>query len=332
MEPGYCEACKINRAYISKEDDHPGLPSYELCGECCKRLENFALRPLEWFNLKAIHGNADLLDPYDIDTGEALHPEMDVSDANDFPHPSLEEVKDDVERLMDYAIVQPFDRLDDAFLCLQKLDKTEILKSVSKRLDRKYTLQRRLLMIVGHGVGVFAADWVREYWKKNLKSDYRGFAVALAQCLPFDEAFREIMDAVKKANESVEVNLELLGHFEQPAVLDWIETMTDQIKEKNYNAWGELASLSKLDWARTKKWLDAGQPLSSIALEALLCCTTTDPDVPFPFIGSRPAKLFNPQKIEVMARALSNYAEKDPSPDVQQCVEMIIGNLFDVVE
>lgn len=60
----------------------------------CKRLENCALRPFAYFNLKAIHGQTDLLhyDLYNMDTGEALEPEIDVLNAQRFSFSHLEDV------------------------------------------------------------------------------------------------------------------------------------------------------------------------------------------------------------------------------------------------
>ncbi len=74
-----CESCKANKATIDEFFDENEIP-YRLCWSCRKRLVNYALRPLELFNLVAIHGHAYYLhdDFYDHDTGVATQPEIAV--------------------------------------------------------------------------------------------------------------------------------------------------------------------------------------------------------------------------------------------------------------
>jgi hypothetical protein len=51
----YCQATKTEPAEVEVESHSPDGP-YRLCKVAADRLKSLSLRPLEWFNLAAIHG------------------------------------------------------------------------------------------------------------------------------------------------------------------------------------------------------------------------------------------------------------------------------------
>ena len=55
--------------------------------------------------------------------------------------------------------------------------------------------------------------------------------------------------------------------------LDWIEKNTHRMTNISSN-WGHVAASSYFTWERAEKWLACGRPLSLIALDSLLFCTT----------------------------------------------------------
>ena len=104
-----CQSCNIRKIevdYLVNEGQNP----FRLCFSCHDRLVNKALRPLEFFNLTAIHGHSYYLhdDFYDYDTGQATQPDIEVIDAEKFPFPDFEQVKSDLNKLIDYSFVQYF--------------------------------------------------------------------------------------------------------------------------------------------------------------------------------------------------------------------------------
>ena len=83
-----CESCNSKDVEIDEPAAHGNSP-YHLCRDCHRRLLNRSLRPIEFFNLVAIHGHDALLhdDLYD-DTGKAEQPNETVINADKFPFPN----------------------------------------------------------------------------------------------------------------------------------------------------------------------------------------------------------------------------------------------------
>src|SRR5689334_13173646 len=102
-----CEACQSALIHSAVDDDDPEQP-YLVCASCERRLRARSLRPLEWFNLAAVHGPYKYLlhsDFYDHD-GIAEQPQGFVERPERFPAPSLFSVQDNLERLLDYAMTR----------------------------------------------------------------------------------------------------------------------------------------------------------------------------------------------------------------------------------
>ena len=89
-----CESCNINNFEVEELVDD-GQKPYRLCSLCLDRLLNKALRPLEFFNLTAIHGHGSYLhdDFYNYETGEATQPDIEVLETDKFPFPEFEQIK-----------------------------------------------------------------------------------------------------------------------------------------------------------------------------------------------------------------------------------------------
>lgn len=330
MKEETCESCEINKVEVT-EDIEAG-PKYKLCKSCHHRLTNLALRPLEYFNLTAKHGHSFLLhdDFYDNDTGEAGQPKISVEHADDFPFPVLSELTNDIEKLIDFAIVQ-FITDDIVFGHIKQHDKAEVLTVLNKRLQRNEALKYKLLEIAANGLGDYAESWVRDNWRQRKKDELLIFAEAMTKCLPFSEAFRELTMEIEKAdNKELSNKIGALIHFERAETLDWIESVKDRISNIS-EYWGTLTAASKLSWARTKKWIEAGRPLSLIALDGLNYCTTTGSRQNQSFwFQKHPPKLIDPDKPEVMAKVINDYLKVDSVPRVKNVVSRITDNLFEV--
>lgn len=129
-----CQACRQKPVEVFVDDDDQEQP-YLVCAVCAQRLRRRALRPLEWFNLAATHGNHKHLlhDDFYWDNGVAQQPPEEVSDAEKFPAPSLEEVKHDGSRLLDYAMtLYVLDKK--TVTALRAHDKRDLLSLVAVRV------------------------------------------------------------------------------------------------------------------------------------------------------------------------------------------------------
>lgn len=94
--------------------------------------------------------------------------------------------------------------------------------------------------------------------------------------------------------------------------------------------WGQLAASSHFTWERAEKWLEVGRPLSLIALDALIFCTTKNERLN----QSLWMRELNPTlkdniKIECIAEKISEYKQKDNVARVKFAVNKIIANLYE---
>jgi len=126
----FCEACKINKINVVEPSDDPDQP-YKLCNQCHKRLLKYSLRPVEWYNLAVIHSpNKFLLhDDFYDDDGEACQPEEDVIVTKKDKAPTLKNVRNDLESLLDFSITRWFLE-EDVIMALKKHDNPMTLSLV----------------------------------------------------------------------------------------------------------------------------------------------------------------------------------------------------------
>ncbi|MFL5733120.1 MAG: hypothetical protein ACJ78Q_07935 [Chloroflexia bacterium] len=312
---------------MALDDDDPEQP-YHVCFACAQRLRDRSLRPIEWFNLAALHGPYKFLlhsSYYDHD-GVAEQPRDPVDSPERYPAPGLYSIHDDLERLLDYAMTRWW--LEDRVIrALARHDRAEILASLRRRIDAhgNFALESTAYEICSAALGSAARDWVRERWDHWRPETLFTLCHATAGCLPFEEGYNRVVQALMDVPpQELPVQSLALAWFRSEKTLDWLEDHTDYMVN-NWghvaDTWGRLAALSNLSWQRASAWLELGRPLSLVALDALKATFHYDTGLLYRF---KP-KLAHPAPVEEMAARLRDYAEIDPVLRVEQAVEEIIG-------
>jgi len=353
---GICEACRLAPAAVIVPDDDPKQP-YRLCRACEQRLQDYALRPLEWFNLSALHGpfryllHSDFYSCWDAHLGKAYVPRVPVETPERFPAPTLAQIAADQERLIDYAMTEAYLNTRPAQAVVtalvasaESLDgKTSLLASLQRRVAASASnphIEAHAYTLCARCLGPFAANWIRERW--DAADLYRGpfppLSQAAAGCLPFDEAWARVTDhltalmtidtsslADPSLSPWIHASALALVYFRSPRTLDWIEAHQEYAVP---TFWGRTAALSRLSWPRAQSWLDAGPPLSHVALNAILACLRHDT----PLTLWLQPHLEPPAPLEEMAAGLKTYASRDPTPDAQRDVADILAVMAEVPE
>ncbi|MDW4525474.1 hypothetical protein R3398_03700 [Rossellomorea marisflavi] len=118
----FCEACKTNEINVVEASDDPNQP-YKLCNSCHERLVKYSLRPIEWYNLAVVHSpnKFSLHDDFYEENGEACQPEEDIVVTKKDKAPTLRNVRDNLESLLDFSITRWFLE-DDVINALKKHD------------------------------------------------------------------------------------------------------------------------------------------------------------------------------------------------------------------
>jgi len=148
-----------------------------------------------------------------------------------------------------------------------------------------------------------------------------------------DKAFQIISSEIdtcedKYLNEYITV----LNWIRGEKVLDWIERSSLRTTNVTLN-WGHLAASAYFNWERAERWLTKGRPLSLIALDALLFCTTVGERLnQSPWMRDNKPKLMDNPKPEIVAKRLQEYLRMDSVPRTKNAVEKIIENVFYVGE
>jgi len=328
-----CESCHIEKIEVEELADE-GQNPYRLCLSCHDRLINKALRPLEFFNLTSIHGHGYYLhdDFYDYDTGEATQPDIEVINAEKFPFPEFQNIKNDLNRLLDFSFVQYF-KDNSVINELQKFDKLEVLKRLKEKVSYNRAINYKAYEIAGNVVGKTAKEWIKTEWANRQENELQIFAEAITKCLDLEEAFEILTKELEsKDDKFLSDNVSALLYFQSDKTLDWIETVSDRIKNISSN-WGQLAASSQFTWDRANNWLKNGRPLSLISLDSLIYCTT---------IGERlnqslwlrqlnPRLIDNPRP-EIIATRLRDFLKVDNVPRTKNAVETIIDNVFETTK
>lgn len=120
-----------------------------------------------------------------------------------------------------------------------------------------------------------------------------------------------------------------LNFVREESILEWIEANRYRIKNVSLN-WGHLAAVSNFNWNKAEQWLTCGRPLSLIALDALVFCTTNGERLN----QSLMMREINPRLSDspnsaIVANKLQEYLRKDNVPRTKACVNKIINNLFE---
>lgn len=324
-----CESCNIRKIDVEALADE-GQNPYRLCIPCRDRLSNLALRPLEFFNLTAIHGHSFHLhdDFYDYDTGKATQPEIEVVGADTFPFPDFEQIKNDLNGLIDFSFVQYF--TDDFVISqLQTFDKNEVLKRIDEKVKYNRAISYKAYEIVGKVVGRNAEEWVKTEWTNRQENELQIFAEAIAKCLEFYEAFEIITKELENGDDKfLSENVSALLYFQSAETLNWIEKISSRIKNIS-SSWGQLAASSQFSWDKADKWLTRGRPLSLVALDALIFCTTTGERLNQSlWMRELNPKLIRSPSPEFIAGRLQDYVSTDSVPRTKNSVNTIVENLF----
>ncbi|NJK98667.1 MAG: hypothetical protein HC905_30460 [Bacteroidales bacterium] len=192
-----CQSCKIKSCEIIESCDNKNYP-YRLCKTCHQRLIDRALRPLEYFNLTSKHGMTFLLhDDFYDENGDACQPKINVEFDEQLEFPKFEQIKNDLEKLIDYSIVQWWFR-DNTVNELKKFDQSNVLYSLKKRIDENRGLGYRIYELAAKVLGLYAGDWIREEWKYHNVDNLGNYSEALAYCLPLTEGFYYFTDTLDK--------------------------------------------------------------------------------------------------------------------------------------
>jgi len=328
-----CESCNINDFEVEQLADE-GQNPYYLCRLCLDRLINKALRPLEFFNLTAIHGHSFYLhdDFYDYETGEATQPDIEVLQPDKFPFPDFEQIKNNLDRLIDFVFVQYFTQ-DYVIKQLKQFDKKETLKNIDKKVKYSRAINYKAYEVIGKVIGKEAKDWLKNEWTNRKENELLIFAEAISKCFDFDEAFETLTSEIEcESDKSLPENISALLYFQSDKTLDWIEKVIHRTSNISTN-WGTLAATSQFTWVRADKWLNAGRPLSLIAIDALLFCTMTgDRQNQAFWLQQHTPKLTDNPRPEIIANKLKDYLSKDNVPRTKNAVNKIIDNIFQVTE
>lgn len=322
-----CEACRHASAVVVNANDNPTQP-YQLCCECNIRLEDRALRPLEWFNLASVHGPNQFLlhdDFYDHD-GTAYQPVLPVVNPESYPSPMLEDILADLPRLLDMSITQWF-VADDVLTAISAHEHNVVLDSLIKRTQDSLNpwIESTCLRVCARVLGDTADSWVRDRYGKTPGLLY-SWSEAAAACLPVDEAWRLTTDAISQS-ERIREDAQSLGWFRSPRTLDWIESQLPVLGLPVTEEWGRLAAVSEISWARVESWLSLGRPLSLVALDSMVACYH------YSTLNLRriQPKLATNVTESKMVDALERYAIADDVPRVTRIVASIKTNLATII-
>jgi hypothetical protein len=323
-----CESCNINEVEVEISTDE-GNDRYLLCHKCQKRFLLYALRPLEFFNLASIHGHSGYLhdDFYDFETGQATQPKIEVNQIEKFPFPELANIKSDLTKLVNYACVQ-YPISDDVITFLKSYKKTKLLNLLKKKVEYNRAINYKAYEIAAKTLGLAAKDWIYEEWKNKKENELLIFAQAISKCFDSGEAFEMITNEIESGEDKyLSDNITALLYLQSPKTLDWIEKISGKIINVPAN-WGVLSAASEFSWTRAKTWLNKGRPLSLIALDALIHCTTVEKQNQPLWLRKHPPTLLDSPTADIIANTITSYLETDRVPRTKSAVDQIIHNLF----
>lgn len=153
---------------------------------------------------------------------------------------------------------------------------------------------------------------------------------SLSNSVDKDKAFDIIVYEINNCEDKyLNEYITALNFIRNEKVLDWIEENIHRAKNIGTN-WGHLAASSYFSWDRADKWLTNGRPLSFIALDSLLFCTTVDERLnQSPWMRQIRPKLIDKPRPEVVANRLQQYLKTDSVPRTKTTIQKIIDNIFE---
>jgi hypothetical protein len=323
-----CWACKQSPVETEVRSDEWHNP-FCVCLACAYRLNTFSLRPLEWYRLATLYGPTLYLlhDDFYDESGKAWSPEEEVVDAELFPAPILAQTAHDVQLLLDHAMTQWF-ITEDVFKAITQHDQAAVLRSLQHRVTERPSLETRSFAyeICARSVGRLAENWIRNEWKSFDFSLLYVLAEASAACLPGDEGFQLVVQAISgKVGAELARASGALSWFRSEVALNWIE---ENVCDPLVGDWGRLAAVSGLKWDQVAKWLTTGRPLSLVALDALNACW----DYNTVILKRLSPKLLEPTVPAEMAKVLDVYYAGDSVHRVRQAILTIKSHWQEICE
>jgi hypothetical protein len=317
-----CQSCERAAREVTEACDSAVTP-YHVCKSCHTRLLSRSLRPREWYNLSKHFGWWQFLlhdDFYDED-GTASQPEEEVESPEAFPAPSMAEVAQDAQQLLEYTVTR-WHMSDELVVSWCRLPQHEVLGVLTERLSTAANQGVRsvTLEVASIALKAVAADLVELAWRLYPNQvELHALIRASAACLPFAVSFGRATSAIEALpQKEIRRAMLALGYFQSPATLDWIE---QHFSEPTTEEWGNLAAASGFSWPRATSWLQLGRPLSLVAIDALLAIA--NPRTPN-LRAMQPALLEAPSAAQLCLE-LRRYSEQDAVPRVQQRIDAVLG-------
>ena len=110
--------------------------------------------------------------------------------------------------------------------------------------------------------------------------------------------------------------------------LDWIEENSARIINVS-QSWGQLAASSNFTWKRAINWLSIGRPLSLVALDGLMFCTTYGPRLNQSlWMRKLNPRLPDQPSEKVIRETLLDYQTKDNVHRTRTTIKEIIENII----
>ena len=274
--------------------------------------------------MASIHGACyELHDDFYDDNGAACAAEIEVEQDSDLAFPTLDNLRGDVHRLVDYAIVK-FWYPRDVTPRLAAFAPAEVLRVLDEKLALNYQLLPTCLEIAAEVLGPQANVWVRYQLAQFEGSEKTVFAHALASCLPKTEAESIILETLSTLSErDLRDHISCLRYFSGSVPLDWLEEQRGRINTVSGN-YGAVCACLGMTWSRVHRWLHLGRPMSLIALDALMECSTTAETVNrAPWLREHPPHLHEPVLVDEMNKALNEYLTHDSVPRTKNAVGFI---------
>jgi hypothetical protein len=282
----------------------------------------FALRPREWFNLAKRHGWWQYLlhdDFYDED-GTAYQAEQDVEIPEQHPAPTLAEVRDDCDTLLDFTVAR-WHFSQDISVAWRSLNQSDVLRTIERRyaIVDNMDIQGTMLDVAACALAETGREFVSAAWNDFRKPGQLGsLAQASAACLAFEDGFSRVANALSDMDAKMRrENMYALSYFHVCETLDWIESnVLSPVTEE----WGRLAAASRFNWGRAVSWLDAGRLVSLVALDALAAIVRPQS----PLLRDYGPQLEDKPDQAAFEAVISQYVEHDPAPRVNKTVRFLV--------
>ncbi len=319
-----CEACRLRPVVIRERLNESVIP-YCLCQTCYHRLQHRSLRPLEYFNLVARHGHEyELHDDFYDDDGGACAADETIQQEESLAFPTLASLSSQVDGLIDYALVKWwYPPAVTAYLAA--FAPNQVLHVLDEKLALNPFLLPKCLEIAAESLGGQAYAWVKYQLSLSEEAEQvLAFAYALSRCFPAAEANAHILTALSTLSEkALAQHVTCLCYLEGDTPLDWLETHCLSITNVT-GSYGVAAAALGITWERIYRWLRAGRPLSLIALDVLVNCTTTsETQNTSLWLREHPPRLHAPIAIEEMEEALQEYVSRDSVPRTKNALRFI---------